>query len=161
MTSTPSSSLARTTLIVADVDRTLAFYRLLGFSPVKEIGGPRNPDSALPLAARSTHWRLVILTGSRPDSGRLALLSFTEEAPPVTVPPHDRVGIGDFVFVVEVDDADAVHAALVAAGARVVGPPIGYEMKRPDGTVGRGAIFHVYDPDGRLIEIMAIANPAG
>jgi hypothetical protein len=31
-------------------------------------------------------------------------------------------------------------------------------MKRPDGTTARGALFHVFDPDGRLVEVMAPAR---
>jgi hypothetical protein len=37
-------------------------------------------------------------------------------------------------------------------------------MKRPDGTAGRGRLFHVLDPDGGLVEVIAPAvdvPPAG
>jgi hypothetical protein len=29
-----------------------------------------------------------------------------------------------------------------------------YEANRPDGSPGRGRLFHVFDPDGRLVEVM-------
>lgn len=151
-------ALLRTTLVVADVDRTAAFYRLLGFTPERDLGGPRSADSPFPLASRSTHFRLLILASGHPASGRIGLLQFDEPAPPVAVPAHARLGIGDLVFVIEVDDADAAHATLEAAGAKLVEAPFAYEMKRPDGTVGRGRLFHVFDPDGRLIEVMAPAE---
>jgi catechol 2,3-dioxygenase-like lactoylglutathione lyase family enzyme len=153
-------ALLRTTLLVADVDRTAAFYRLLGFTPERDLGGPRSPDSPFPLASRSTRFRLLILASGHPASGRIGLLQFDESAPPVVVPAHPRLGIGDMVFVIEVDDADAAHTALKAAGAGLVEEPFAYEMQRADGTVGRGRLFHVFDPDGRLIEVMAPAGRA-
>jgi hypothetical protein len=30
-------------------------------------------------------------------------------------------------------------------------------MTRPDGTPGQGQLFHVFDPDGRLVEVLAPA----
>lgn len=152
------AALLRTTLLVADVDRTAAFYRLLGFTPERDLGGPRSPDPPFPLDAPSTRFRLLILASADPQSGRIGLLSFDGPAPPVAVTARPRLGIGDMVFVIEVDDADAVHGALKTAGARMVEEPFAYEMQRPDGSVGRGRLFHVFDPDGRLIEVMA---PAG
>lgn len=155
------AALLRTTLLVADVDRTAAFYRLLGFTPERDLGGPRSPDSPFPLASRSTRFRLLILASGHPASGRIGLLQFDESTPPIVVPAHPRLGIGDMVFVIEVDDADAAYAALKTAGAGLVEEPFAYEMQRADGTVGRGRLFHVFDPDGRLIEVMAPAERVG
>ena len=153
-------ALLRTTLIVAEVERTAAFYRLLGFAPERDLGGPRSPDSPFPLDARSTRFRLLILASADPQSGRIGLLTFDGPAPPVAVTARPRLGIGDMVFVIEVDDADVAYAALEAGGARLVEKPFAYEMKRADGSVGRGRLFHVFDPDGRLIEVMAPAARA-
>jgi catechol 2,3-dioxygenase-like lactoylglutathione lyase family enzyme len=152
-------ALLRTTLIVADVDRAIAFYGRLGFAVESDRAGPRKPDSPFPLASASTTFRLVILATTDPASGKVGLLSFGEPVPPVTVVARPKVGIGDFVFVVRAADATVAYQALKAAGDALVEPaPIPYEMKRPDGTVGRGALFHVFDPEGRLIEVMAPAT---
>jgi catechol 2,3-dioxygenase-like lactoylglutathione lyase family enzyme len=151
-------ALLRTTLIVADVDRALSFYGRLGFSVESDRGGPRKPDSPFPLASASTTFRLVILATPDPASGKIGLLAFAAPPPPVTVAARPRVGIGDLVFVVRAADAATAYAALQAAGDKLVEPaPIPYEMKRPDGSPGRGSLFHVYDPDGRLVEVMAPA----
>lgn len=151
-------ALLRSTQIVADVDRSIAFYAALGFTVESDRAGPRNADSPFPLASRSTRFRLVILKSGDPESGRLGLLSFAEAEPPVLVPARDRLGVGDVVFVIRHPDTGALYRALQQSGARLVEPqPVPYEMKRPDGGVGRGRLFHVFDPDGRLVEVMSPA----
>ena len=72
-TAMAQASLLRTAITVADVDRSLAFYALLGFETEAEMGGARSPDSAFPLNSGSSRWRLVILQGGRVEGGRLAL----------------------------------------------------------------------------------------
>jgi hypothetical protein len=94
-------ALLRSTLIVADVDRAIAFYGQLGFQVESDRGGPRKADTV------------------------------------------------------------ALFDVLRRSGARLVEPePVAYEMKRPDGSLGRGRLFHVFDPDGRLVEVMAPAMDA-
>ena len=115
---TADPALIRSTLIVADVDRAIAFYRQLGFQVESDRGGPRKPDSPFPLASASKIFRLVILRSPDPQGGKLGLLSFAEPE------------------------------------------PVAYEMKRPDGSLGRGRLLHVFDPDGRLVEVMAPAMDA-
>jgi catechol 2,3-dioxygenase-like lactoylglutathione lyase family enzyme len=151
-------ALLRSTLIVADVDRAIAFYGQLGFMVESDRAGPRKPDSPFPLASRSATFWLVILHSADQESGKLGLLSFGEPQPPVLVPPRDRLGIGDVVFVVRHPDAEAIFRQLRQSGARLVEPePVSYEMRRPDGNLGRGRLFHVFDPDGRLVEVMSPA----
>ena len=158
---TAEAALLRSTLIVADVDRAIAFYDQLGLHVESDRGGPRKPDSPFPLATASKTFRLVILQSSDPQGGKLGLLSFGEPQPPVLVPARDRVGIGDVVLVVSHPDAVALFDVLRQSGARLVEPePVAYEMKRPDGSTGRGRLFHVFDPDGRLVEVMAPAMDA-
>jgi catechol 2,3-dioxygenase-like lactoylglutathione lyase family enzyme len=158
-------ALLRSTQIVADVDRSIAFYEQLGFAVESDRSGPRKAESPFPLASRSTRFRLVILKSADPEGGRLGLLSFADVEPPVLVPYRDRLGIGYVVHVVRHPDADALFRSLQAGGARLVEPePVPYEAKRPDGGLGRGRLFHVFDPDGRLIEVMSPAvdePPAG
>jgi catechol 2,3-dioxygenase-like lactoylglutathione lyase family enzyme len=153
------SALLRTTLIVSDLDRTLAFYQRLGFRPESDRGGPRKPGSPFPVDAPATVFRLVILATSDPQGGKIGLLTFGKPSPPVTVPARPKVGIGDMVFVIRVDDLPAVYADLKGAGAPLVEPePVPFDMQRPDGSAARGALFHVFDPDGRLVEVMAPAR---
>ena len=146
--------LLRSTLIVSDLDRSLSWYRMLGFTVEQELGGSRNPDAPFPLASRSTGFRLLILAPADGRGGRLGLLQFRDPPPPVVHPPVAQVGVGSVVLVVEADDAQALFAALQAQGADLVSD-VPAELRRvsADGQEGIGYVFHARDPDGMLVEI--------
>jgi catechol 2,3-dioxygenase-like lactoylglutathione lyase family enzyme len=151
------ATLLRTTLIVADVDRSLAFYALLGFRVERELGGERKPDSPFPLNSRSSRWRLAILAPGNGEGGKIGLLSFAAAPPAATRDPaRERIGLGDMVFVFDVADAGAVHARLAAAGERIVEAPVAYRSASTDaaGRPMQGRVFHAFDPDGYLVEIL-------
>ena len=152
-----AATLLRTTLTVADVDRSLAFYALLGFRVESEMGGERNPDSPFPLNSRSSRWRLVILAPLGATGGKVGLLFFDEAPPaPTREASRERIGLGDMVFVFDVPDAVAVHARLEEAGARIVEKPVTFQSRTTDasGQPLTGRVFHAFDPDGYLIEIL-------
>lgn len=154
-------SLLRTTLIVSDVERSVGWYGLLGFRPEQELGGPRDPDSAFPLAARAGQFRLVILAPPAGRGGRIGLLEFADDAPPRLQAPADTVGVGSAVFVVEAADARAVFAALAEAGAHLVTTaPTELRRRNADGEEGVGWVFHAFDPDGILVEVLQPPFPA-
>jgi catechol 2,3-dioxygenase-like lactoylglutathione lyase family enzyme len=155
--------LLRVTLIVADVPRSLAFYSLLGFTVEGEMGGPRDPaQTPFPLNAPSTQAKLVILASGAPGGGKLGLLAFDGPAPGVTRPPAERIGVGDPVLVLDVPDVAALHAKLAATGARIVSAPQVYRSRRTgaDGRPLEGRVFHVFDPDGYLVELLQPPGPA-
>jgi catechol 2,3-dioxygenase-like lactoylglutathione lyase family enzyme len=142
--------------------RALAFNELLGFASIDEMDGPRDPlHSPFPLAAPSHRFRLRILESSSHGGGRIGLLAFSDPAPPVTRAARGRVGRGDMVFVFEVADAEALQATLVSAGARVVERPQTFRSRRTDaaGHPWQGKVFHAFDPDGNLFELLQPARP--
>jgi catechol 2,3-dioxygenase-like lactoylglutathione lyase family enzyme len=154
------AALMRTTMIVSDLDRTLSFYQSLGFAIESDHGGPRKPDAAFPVAAPSSRFRLVILGSRDAGSGRIGLLQFADPSPPRMVAPRAHVGIGDTVLVIRVPDGLAVFDHFKTAGVRLVEQtPEPYRMQRPDGSISAGHLFHAYDPDGRLIEILTPQPP--
>lgn len=154
--------LLRTALIVADVERALRFYALLGYAPESEMGGPREPDkTAFPLNAASTRFRLVILGSKANPEARIGLVWFDSPQPAASRAPRRKVGVGDMVFVFDVVDAAAVHDRLRAAGADIVETPQVYLSKQKDaaGRPYEGRVFHVFDPDGNLVELLEAAKP--
>lgn len=154
--------LLRTALIVTDVDRALRFYALLGYQPESEMGGSREPDkTAFPLNAAATKWRLVILGSKSNPTARIGLVSFDDPRPASSRAPRRKVGVGDMVFVFDVADAAAVHDKLRAAGADIVETPQVYLSKQQDaaGRPYEGRVFHVFDPDGNLVELLEAAKP--
>jgi catechol 2,3-dioxygenase-like lactoylglutathione lyase family enzyme len=117
-------------LAVADVERSVAFYRdRIGFEVEALYDDP--PYATLALAG--------------------ARLSFAEQGHPA----DDRPGVAmaapadpsvaNVVLVVEVDDARAEHERLAATGVRFLAEP----YNPPWG----GCRFFCIDPDGYLVEI--------
>jgi len=157
-----AARLLRTALIVADLERALRFYALLGYAPETEMGGPRGPDkTAFPLNAESTRFRLVILGSKVNPEARIGLVWFDAPRPADSRAPRRKVGVGDMVFVFDVADAAAVHERLRAAGADIVETPQAYLSKQQDaaGRPYEGRVFHVFDPDGNLVELLEAAKP--
>lgn len=143
----------RTTLIVRDATRSLAFYRdVLGMTMWYDgeivLGGV-----TLPVGARGDRTRLVIMRAEDPVIGMIGLLQFTD--PPLAPPPAERrtLGIGDVVFVMQTDDVEAVHARLREWGARVQAPPHAFEVMGADGAMLRMTTLSFWDPDGYFFEI--------
>jgi catechol 2,3-dioxygenase-like lactoylglutathione lyase family enzyme len=150
-----SARLLRTALIVRDVDRALRFYALFGYAPESEMGGPRDPaKTAFPLNAAATNFRLVILASPASPGARIGLVSFDDPPAKASRRPRRKVGEGDMVF--DVADARQAHERLRAAGADIVETPQVYLSKQLDvrGRPMEGRVFHVFDPDGNLVELL-------
>lgn len=154
-------SLLRASLLVRDADRSVAFYGLLGYQVESDATNPRKTDgNPFPLNRRSSQSRLVILRNTSDQGGRIGLVEFSKPQPASARSDNKRVGIGDVVLVFDVADAEAVHVMLTAAKARVIEPPQVYVSRRTDanGRALRGKVFHVYDPDGYLVELLEAAK---
>ena len=117
-------------LAVADVDRSVAFYRdRIGFDVEALYDDP--PYTTLTLAGA----RLSLAEQGHP----------AEDRPGVTMTAPADPSRANLVLVVEVDDARAVHARLADDGVQFLAAP--YEP--PWG----GCRFFCVDPDGYLVEI--------
>jgi len=117
-------------LAVADVERSVAFYRdRIGFEVEALYDDP--PYATLTLAGA----RLSLAEQGHPADDR----------PGVSLVAPADPSQANLVLVVEVDDARAEHEQLAAAGVRFLAEP--YEP--PWG----GCRFFCVDPDGYLVEI--------
>lgn len=117
-------------LAVADVERSVAFYRdAIGFEVEALYDDP--PYATLALAGT----RLSLAEQGHPAADR----------PGVEMAAPSDPGQANVVLVVEVEDARAEHQRLGALGARFLAEP--YEP--PWG----GCRFFCVDPDGYLVEI--------
>jgi catechol 2,3-dioxygenase-like lactoylglutathione lyase family enzyme len=117
-------------LAVADVERSLAFYRdALGFEVEAVYDDP--PYATLALAST----RLSLAEQRHP----------AEDRPGVELAARADASRADALLVIEVDDARAEHVRLSGHGVRFLADP--YEP--PWG----GCRFFCLDPDGYLVEI--------
>jgi catechol 2,3-dioxygenase-like lactoylglutathione lyase family enzyme len=117
-------------LAVADVERSLTFYRdLIGFVVEATYDDP--PYATLVLAGT----RLSLAEQGHP----------AEDRPGVAMTAPEDPSKANVVLVVEVDDARAVHAELEGKGVRFLAEP----FEPPWG----GCRFFCVDPDRYLVEI--------
>lgn len=115
-------------LVVAELDRAVAFYRdVVGAELVREYGG----SSAV--FSFQGAWLLVV-TGGGP----------TEDKPDVTFSTPADLGRVSHAMTIRVPDCMAAYEILVARGAEFLTPPVTSEWEV------RG-FFR--DPDGHLLEI--------
>ena len=143
----------------SDFDRSLAFYRLIGFEPVNTFEGDadfgavglgpvlRLPDDCAGRAA-------LLQLGGDGAGPRLDLIEWTSprQAPP---PPRSLAQPGVGRICLRSLDADAVHARLAAAGHHGYTPPVRIVL---GGSVIK--VFCVEDPDGVVIEFMEFLGRA-
>lgn len=105
------------------LEENRTFYGLMGFEEVMNLG-----------------WVMTLASPANPT----AQLTFMTQDKTAPVTPDMSV---------EVDDVDAVHAALLAAGADIVRP-----LRDEEWGVRR---FFVKDPNGRIVNVLSHQAPPG
>ncbi len=145
--------LKRTTLIVEDLGRSLAFYRdLLGFT-VWYDGEIVLSGRGLAAGAAGDRTRLVILRAKDPVVGMIGLLQWLEPSLPRPAAARERLGVGDVVFVMQGEDVAESHRRLRDAGARIFADPHPFEVRGADGAMLRMISMSFWDPGGYFIEL--------
>jgi catechol 2,3-dioxygenase-like lactoylglutathione lyase family enzyme len=154
----------RTTLIVRDVDRSLAFYRdALGLKLVYDQMIVR-PGRAEDPPGTERKMRLALLRANDSFVGVVGLLEYT--SPRLPDPPlvQARPGIGEVILVINAQDLDQRFERVRATpGVHVASEPQLTQYPSPD---GKGTIpvrvSAVWDPDGYFIELnQLLGNAAG
>lgn len=147
--------LRRTTLIVRDIDASLAFYRdALGLEVIYD-NAIRTPRSAASDAEAERASRLVFLRANDEFVGIIGLLQYTK---PVRRAPHqgdEPFSTGSIVLLFNAEDLDTTFAhAREVRGVRVIAEPTRREYPSYD----RKGVIPVMvsvltDPDGFVIEL--------
>jgi len=132
---------------VPDFDAGISFYRdVLGFEEVwrSEFSGSA-PLVEAAIGLKEPRAKAAMLRGG---NAHIELWQYTEPAPAdLRSRPNDY---GYPHFALEVEDIDAEHARLSAAGMTFVGPPVDF---------GDSAAVYGKDPFGNIIEIYEIRDP--
>lgn len=152
----------RTTLVVRDVDASLAFYRdALGLKVVYDqvITRPGRPEDP---PGTERRMRLALLRANDDFVGVIGLLEYT--APRLPDAPNDakRPGIGDVILVINASDLDRRFERVRSTpGVRVASEPQLTQYPSPD---GKGTIpvrvSALWDPDGYFIELNQLLGQA-
>jgi catechol 2,3-dioxygenase-like lactoylglutathione lyase family enzyme len=145
----------RTTLVVRDMDRSLAFWR-------DAVGLRVVYDKMLFQAPEQT--RLVLLRANDQFIGLLGLME--RQATKGTEPPikYERATFGQVIFVVNAKDLEQrIEKVRAVPGVKLQGEPQRIEYPTPD---GKGIIpvmvTYLWDPDGYFVELNKIlGTPAG
>lgn len=152
----------RTTLVVRDVDRALAFYRdALGLKVVYDqliTRPPREGDT--PGAER--RMRLALLRANDDFVGVIGLLEYTSPRLPDPANEAKRPGIGDVILVINAADLDERFERVRATpGVRVATEPHLTSYPAPDGKGSIAVRFSaVWDPDGHFVELNQLLGAA-
>ncbi|MCA3754648.1 MAG: VOC family protein [Phenylobacterium sp.] len=149
--------LRRTTLVVRDIEASLAFYRAIGLVPIYD-NVIRTPRDAKNDESAEQSLRLVFLRANDDYIGILGLMEYTrpERQPrPKRAPDDNLLNPGDIVLVFNVGNQEEVFARAVASpGVRVGETPHVVTYPGYDGTsVIRVSFSSVYDPDGHYVEL--------
>ena len=147
----------------SDLDRSRAFYELIGFRVVNDFVEGAAVDtrsfaeiglSPILRMPNDCDARAVLMALSDdPRATRLDLIEWTN-------PESERVSKGDLARIgfgrlcLKVRDCRALHDKLVASGHEPYSPPRQIEM---GGT--RQLVFCVDDPDGTVVEFMQFLKP--
>jgi catechol 2,3-dioxygenase-like lactoylglutathione lyase family enzyme len=139
-------AIRHTGIVVSDMARSLAFYRdLLGM----EVWADFKDDTQLVGDAvgepGANIWMIKL---KAPDGGSIELLQYLSH-PQHVRPPTRACDVGCNHLALQVDDLDAVHQRLTAAGIAFNAPPIffaDYGVK----------MTYCRDPEGVLVELVEI-----
>jgi len=145
----------RTTLVVRDIDRSLAFYRdALGLEVIYDhmIRTPR--DAASDEDAELSR-RLVFLRANDDYIGIIGLLQYTKPVKPAPHQGDEPFSTGSIVLLMNAHDLDATFAdARAVRGVRVLTEPTRTEYPSYDGSGTIPVMVSVItDPDGFVVEL--------
>ncbi len=149
MSGGPLRALNHVSVTVADLDRSLAFYRDLLELPLLGRGETDSPQLAqiVGLGPVRLRWAELAFGGER-------FLELFEYVEPRGEPLRQRTcDAGCVHFALAVADLDALHERLVAAGVERRSPPVTLQQG-----AWRGArALYLRDPDGATVELIEFA----
>jgi catechol 2,3-dioxygenase-like lactoylglutathione lyase family enzyme len=152
----------RVTLVVRDVDRSLAVYRdAIGLQVVYDqlIGGGTGPDGK----PKPPTIRLVLLRANDDFVGLIGLMQRLDDTPPPPPEKPQRARAGQSILVINAKDLDTRFPKLAATpGVTVATAPTPVEYPAPGGGTIPVLFSAVWDPDGFFVELNQLRGaPAG
>lgn len=145
------SPLVRAALFVRDLDRSVAFYRMLGFTDVYYEGVLDQASTAAVLhVPASTNCRCCILKhAGLANYGMVGLFELTSPVPPPVTRPRGEPCLGEVTLVFYCADLERVRREAPALGALDVWEPTPFVSARQTSFE-----MCLRDPDGVLINLI-------
>ena len=143
----------RATMLVNEIETPLKIYRDILDMEIYYDKEMTISGVGVPAGEAGGQVRLVILQANDPYIGMLGILQYLD--PPLPEPGDcpKRLGVGDTVFVMNVEDAEAVHKKLLEVpGVYIQSEPHVSEYPKPGGGVFRLLCMSFFDPNGYFIE---------
>jgi catechol 2,3-dioxygenase-like lactoylglutathione lyase family enzyme len=135
------SPIRRTTIMTADPDASLRFYRdLLGFTVEYDVPVTDKAQLAL-IAPNATRGRAIALRQGAKLGGSVGL-SWVDNLKPMTEACDMTPQAGKTAMLILTDNLQAVHAKLRAAKVTFISAPVMYDQTR-----GPTDAFTVFDPN--------------
>ncbi len=149
----------RTTIIVRDIEKSLALYRDVIGLEVNYDTNVTTSGVALPAGEPGASARLVLLNANDAWVGWIGLMQWIDPAIPAGDYP-ERMGPGDVVIVMNTDDVEGRCAAAKAVPgvAFTAEPRLQVYPGRDGGADIRVMGCNFFDPDGILIELNQILD---
>ena len=140
--------LHHSTIVVADMERSLRFYRnVVGLCVVldEELG-----DVAIAriLGMKEVSLRIVLLKGGAQETGLVGLLSYISSGR--FRPAEPSLGCFSHALVFTVDDIEDVYTKLLDAGEKPLSNPVRVTLPG----IGTVRIVTCLDPNGVLVEFV-------
>lgn len=144
----------RTTLVVHDVDRELAFWRdALGLKVVYDKVIDQPLDGADAKGAKRS-LRLVLLRANDDFIGGIGLMQYISPPRPARPPGEGSPMVGDVIVVVNATDLDSRWDLVKSvAGVQVLSAPAMVEYPTPGGKTIPVTVAMVRDPEGYFVEL--------
>lgn len=146
-----AATIARLTLVVSDIDKSIAFYERLGLSKISDearMGAQQiHGLNELPLTADATRSRVVVMKGEG-QASEIALLWYDRPGLASARGNLMGLGTGDVILGIVVPDLQLAYGALDRIGARIERGPSGFMTSGPS-----GPRLYAYDPDGHMVEL--------
>jgi catechol 2,3-dioxygenase-like lactoylglutathione lyase family enzyme len=139
---------------VTDFDRSLAFYKLLGFKVVLDLGEGPNHGNDVGLNIANSRARAALLSlGDDPRATRIDLIEWKQPRTAGESYPHlYHTGIGRIALFAK--NLDEEYQRLKAAGVDLVSKPVVIRF----GNKAGAKFFCFKDPDGTFLELIEPCN---
>lgn len=143
-----ASPTRRTTIVVNDIEESIAFYRNIVGMEVFYDQTIDSEEEGRMLGVGQARIRIVSMQSGNSPEGMVGLMAFESPRIKSRQTVGQLVSEPDICLIFLTDEIEAVHQRMVAHGAQVKCPPLEYEIP------GRGisAGLTCYDPNGIVLE---------